>query len=102
MSESEVGFNASETRRSLLRVWLAISAVWVTFWLLIAGVAVAAVHMRSPLMGQLDAFSLIVTIPPLALLAAGVIGLLLFNAVHPHHRRINVAGRGVANADRDC
>jgi hypothetical protein len=73
MAETGVNLTAREARQSLFRVWLAISAVWVSFWLLIAGVAVAAVQMRNPLLGQLNAFSLIVALPPIVLLAAGVL-----------------------------
>ena len=73
MADTKVNLAACEARQSLFRVWLAISAVWVSFWLLIAGVAVAAVQMRNPLLGQINAFSLIVAVPPIALLAAGVL-----------------------------
>jgi len=68
----------TETRQSMIRVWMAISAVWVAFWLLTAGVAVAAVEMRVPIEDQLGLFSLIVITPPLALLALGAAGRLLF------------------------
>lgn len=73
MADTKVNFTACDARQSLFRVWLAISAVWVSFWLLIAGVAVAAVQMRNPLLGQINAFTLIVALPPIVLLAAGLL-----------------------------
>jgi hypothetical protein len=70
----------NETRQSMVRVWMAISAVWVAFWLLTAGVAFAAVEMRAPIGEQLGLFSIIILTPPLALLALGTAGRLLFEA----------------------
>jgi hypothetical protein len=60
-----------ETRKSLIRVWLAISAVWVAFWLLIATTVLAAAATRNPFVAQLPIFSIIVLAPPLALLGIG-------------------------------
>jgi hypothetical protein len=71
----------TETRQSMIRVWMAISAVWVAFWLLTAGVALAAVEMRVPIEDQLGLFSLIVITPPLLLLALGATGRFLFEVV---------------------
>ena len=78
MSESAVTTAGAETRQSMIRVWLAISAVWVAFWLLIAAVIVAAMQMGSPFDADLNIFALIVLTPPLALLALGVSARLLF------------------------
>jgi hypothetical protein len=62
-----------EARQSMMRVWLAISAVWVAFWLLIATI-VLLLGERSPFAHELSGFSLILLVPPLALLMLGTIG----------------------------
>jgi len=36
MSHENVVRRGTETRKSLIRVWLAVSAIWVAFWLLTA------------------------------------------------------------------
>lgn len=75
MSNANMIVGGGETRKSLLRVWLAISATWVAFWLLIAAtVFVAATTIRDPFLEQLPTFSVIVLLPPLALLAIGALG----------------------------
>ena len=61
----------SQTRQSMIRVWMALSAVWVAFWLVIAAIIFAAVDIRQPLADELGTFSVIVLTPPLALLAVG-------------------------------
>src|SRR5687768_893867 len=38
MSDASVRVNGGEARQSLIRFWMAISAVWLAFWLLIAGI----------------------------------------------------------------
>ena len=68
-----------ETRQSLIRVWLAISAVWVAFWLMIA-TTVFATSARAAFVEELALFSLIVLAPPLLLLAIGATARLLFEA----------------------
>ena len=78
MTESAVTTAGAETRQSMIRVWLAISAVWVAFWLLIAGGIVAAMQTGSPFDANLNVFALIVLTPPLALLALGAGARLLF------------------------
>jgi hypothetical protein len=74
MSEASVSAAAAESRQSMIRVWLAISAVWVAFWLFIALIALAAVEVRFSLSHELGPFSLIVLLPPLALFGLGAIG----------------------------
>ena len=54
-----------------MRVWMAISAIWVAFWLSMAALIAMAAEMTVPLDGKLGLFALIVLTPPLALLAVG-------------------------------
>ena len=74
MSDVSATAAGIEARQAMVRVWLAISAVWVTFWLLIAAIAIAPVEVRYSLTKELGAFSLIVITPPLCLLALGAAG----------------------------
>lgn len=71
MSEAKAGTAAVETRQSMIRVWLAISAVWVAFWILLA----TLVTFTGASAGQADVglFALIVTTPPLAVLVLGAL-----------------------------
>ena len=68
-----IAATAGDTRQSMIRVWMALSAVWVAFWLLIAIIVFATVEIRYPLADELGPFSLIVLIPPLALLGLGAL-----------------------------
>jgi hypothetical protein len=67
-----------DTRRNMLRVWLAISAVWVAFWMVIAAIALASVQSGYLFAEELQAFATIVILPPLTLLC---FGLLAFTAL---------------------
>jgi sterol desaturase/sphingolipid hydroxylase (fatty acid hydroxylase superfamily) len=67
-----------DARQSMLRVWLAISSVWIGFWLAIAAIVVAAFGNAYDLIGTFTSFSVIVLAPPLALLLFGVAGCLIF------------------------
>jgi hypothetical protein len=80
MSHENVAAAGIETRQSLIRVWLAVSAVWVAFWLLTATTVFAAAATRNPFVEQLGTFSAIVLIPPIALLAIGVLARFLVEA----------------------
>ena len=60
-----------EARQAMMRVWMAISAVWVAFWLCMAGLTFVSAEMTIALANQLQLFALIVLAPPLALLAIG-------------------------------
>jgi hypothetical protein len=63
-----------ETRQAMLRVWMAISAVWVVFWLSIATViALTSEALASPLLERLDIIGLIVVAPPFLFLTFGVL-----------------------------
>ena len=69
----------TEARQSMMRVWLAISAVWVVFWLLIAMIVLAVVGSRNPFVEDAGLFALIIVLPPAALLAVGAILRLLID-----------------------
>ena len=60
-----------ETRQAMMRVWMAISAIWVAFWVSMAALITVTAEMTVPLAGKLGLFALIVLTPPLALLAVG-------------------------------
>ena len=60
-----------EARQSMIRVWLAISAIWVAFWLIIAVMVFTTLEPHSPLVLQFGIFCLIVATPPFALFAVG-------------------------------
>ena len=80
MSEASVKAAGMEARQSLVRVWMAISAVWVTFWLLIATTAFAAAEVHPSFADDLPTFAFILLAPPLALLLLGIIGRSIFEA----------------------
>ena len=80
MSEASANAAGMETRQCLVRVWMAISAVWITFWLLIATTAVAAAEMQRSFADDLPTFAFILLAPPLGLLLLGIIGRSLFEA----------------------
>ncbi len=73
MSDTTVPVSGGETRQSMIRVWMAISAVWVAFWILIACIVLATVEFSYPLGSELRPFSAIVLVPPVALLLAGIV-----------------------------
>ena len=81
MSDTSLAAAGVDTRQSMIRVWMALSAVWVAFWLLIAGIVFASVDMRNPFADELGPFSLIVLTPPLALLALGALARWTFEAL---------------------
>ena len=62
-----------EARQSMMRVWMAISAVWVAFWLCMAGLTFVTAEMTNALSNQLRLFTLIVLVPPMALFAIGAV-----------------------------
>ena len=78
MSGAEGTLTANEARQSMVRVWMAISAVWVAFWLLIATLFATAVELRHPFDDDLGWFSLIILAPPVALLAVGALARWIF------------------------
>ncbi len=74
-------FAVAETRQSMLRVWMALSAVWVAFWLIIAGIMLTAFEPYDPFIVQLGIFAFIVATPPFVLLAIGATVRWLFETV---------------------
>jgi hypothetical protein len=70
-----------EARQSMLRVWMAISAIWVTFWLTIAAIVLTTFEPHNPLVIQVGIFSLIVATPPFVLLAIGAASRWIFETV---------------------
>jgi hypothetical protein len=68
---TDVAVAAGETRQAMMRVWMAISAIWVAFWLSMAALIAVAAEMTGPLAGRLGLFALIVLTPPIVLLAIG-------------------------------
>jgi hypothetical protein len=71
MSETSVALAEGETRHAMIRVWMAISAIWVAFWLSLAALIAVTGEMAGPLVSQLPLFALIVMVPPVLLLAFG-------------------------------
>lgn len=95
MSNTSVGTAGVETRQSMLRVWMALSAVWVGFWLLIAAIVLATVGTRYPLPEELAPFSVIVFTPPLSLLGLGITIRWVFEALTRRRRDTDHEGRAV-------
>ena len=56
MSEVSATVAISEARQSMIRVWMAISAIWVAFWLLIIAAFLTTVELRYPVDDGLDSF----------------------------------------------
>lgn len=78
MSDATIETAGVETRQAMLRVWMAISAVWIAFWISIAGITVATGWMSHPFFSPLSLMALIIVAPPLVLLAIGTISRLIF------------------------
>jgi hypothetical protein len=81
MSDMTVSDAGGETRLAMFRVWMAISGVWVVFWLLIAGIVLAADAPIGPLADRLDLIAIITLLPPLVFLALGMLVRCLFEAI---------------------
>ena len=64
---------AVEARQAMMRVWMAISAIWVAFWLSMAGLTFASTEMTVALSDELRLFMMILIAPPLVLLAVGAL-----------------------------
>ena len=71
MSETSVTLAEGETRHAMIRVWMAISAIWVAFWLCMAALVLVTGETAGPLTSQLRLFALILMTPPVVLLAIG-------------------------------
>jgi hypothetical protein len=85
MSNTSVALAEGETRQAMIRVWMAISAIWVFFWLCIAALILLTGEMSGPLTSQLRLFSLIVLTPPVALFTFGAVFRCAFELIF--HRR---------------
>jgi hypothetical protein len=74
MSNAGVAVAGLETRQAMIRVWMAISGIWVAFWISIAAVIViTGGEMGDAMPAQLRLFAIIVLAPPVVLLAVGVL-----------------------------
>jgi hypothetical protein len=74
MSNAGVAVAGLETRQAMIRVWMAISGIWVAFWISIAAVIViTGGEMGDAMAAQLRLFAIIVLAPPVVLLAVGVL-----------------------------
>lgn len=60
-----------EARQSMIRVWFAISAIWVAFWLVIVVMMLTTLEPHNPQVLQFGIFCLIIATPPFALFAIG-------------------------------
>jgi hypothetical protein len=67
MLSTPAGSAANEVRRSMFIVWLAISAVWLGFWALIATLAFSAADIELPLLRDFVSLFLLVVCPPAAI-----------------------------------
>jgi hypothetical protein len=76
----------AETRQSMIRVWMAMSAVWVAFWLLITGLFMMTVEPAYPLNENVSSFAAITLTPPLALFIIGAIARLTFMKIEQRKR----------------
>ena len=81
MSDTSIAMAIGESRQAMIRVWLAISAIWVAFWLCIAALIATAGAAAVPFTSELPLFALIVMFPPLVLLALGALSRLAFEAL---------------------
>lgn len=73
MSNAGVAVAGLESRQAMIRVWMAISATWVAFWISIAALIVVTGEMTDPGLAQLRLFALIVIAPPVTLLVLGTL-----------------------------
>jgi uncharacterized SAM-binding protein YcdF (DUF218 family) len=73
MSNAGVAIAGLEARQAMIRVWMAISAIWVAFWISMASLIAMTGEMSDPAAAQLRLFALIVIVPPVVLLAVGAL-----------------------------
>ena len=76
-----------DARQSMFRVWMAISAIWVTFWIVMAGLVVAALAPHDTLVIDLSVCAAIAAVPPILLLAGGATVHLILEAIAQRDRR---------------
>ena len=70
MSDATVSASGGDARQSMIRVWMAISAIWIAFWLSIAAMVLATFEFGNPLGSQLRPYFLILALPPAVLFLA--------------------------------
>ncbi len=88
MSNTSATLATGETRQAMIRVWMAISAIWVAFWLSIAAlIMVVNGATPNPLIEQFRLFVVIVMLPPVAFLAIGTLVRMAFEALFRRNRR---------------
>ena len=68
MTDMAANTESPGTWHCLLRVWIAISAVWLAFWMAMSAVFVMMAGALNPFAGEFSAFVLLVIVPPLVLL----------------------------------
>ncbi len=68
MSDVTVSVGGGDARQSMIRVWMAISAIWIAFWILIAAMVLATFGLSYSPGSQLQPYVLILALPPAALL----------------------------------
>jgi hypothetical protein len=90
MSDASVRADLSDARQSMIRFWMAISAVWIAFWLLIAGIFLLSAGMPSEFSAELAPFAVIVLTPPLVLLALGAFARWAFETVVAANQRTSI------------
>lgn len=83
MSERLAGNGEADARKSMIRVWMAVTAVWIAFWVGIAALIATTVDLYYPLSQQTGMIALILFGPPLALLAVGVTIRWIFETLAP-------------------
>ena len=88
MREVSGAVSRGESRQSMIRVWMAMSAVWVAFWLLITALFLGTIDPRNPLDENISSFAAIILTPPLALLAFGALGRWTFEKVAQRRSRL--------------
>jgi hypothetical protein len=92
MTEVSGAVTVAETRQSMIRVWMAMSAVWVAFWLLITGLFMMTVEPAYPFNENISSFAAITLTPPLALFVVGAIARLTFTKIE-QRKQVRLARR---------
>lgn len=83
MSEGSVAIGGADARKSMIRVWMAVTGIWVVFWMSIAALIAITLDLYYPFSQRTGMIALIILGPPLALLAIGVAGRWIFETFAP-------------------
>ena len=81
MANVTIGSAGPETRLAMLRVWMALSAVWVAFWLMIAALVALTTETSNLPLRLPGLVALIAVTPPIALLGVGAMSRWIFEAL---------------------